>query len=339
MIVPPLLDELLRAHGAPGGEEDVHAIVRREAASVGADITTDVLGGTIARVRGGSRTIALAAHTDQVAVGIMRIDEDGLLQISPLGVWKPSDAVGQPFAVKTRQGFVPAIGVRRGTGELTWEDVRLDVGVSTRAEAAELVSPGDAGVFVGGPVSLGGRRFTSPAIDNRAAVYAGLELLRRFAAAPAGWSVALAATVQEESSRRTGSEGTLASIEADVTIVLEGSYASDAPSGYPAWGESPLGGGPLVFRGPVVHPAVSGGLLAAAGAIGVTASVETGTATLSDGDDLFVAGGGRAVALISIPVRYMHTAYEVADLGDVEALVAVVEQFVRTLPVDASFLR
>src|SRR3954469_11164119 len=189
MAIPTLLDELLRAHGASGGEDDVQAIVRREAAAAGAEVTGDVLGATVARVRGrgGGRTLALVAHTDQIGLGVTRIDDDGLVQVGPLGTWKAEDAVGHPFSLKTSSGFVPALGVRRGSGELSWDDVRLDLGALSREEVAALVTAGDAAVFAATPQALAGDRFTAPAIDNRAALYAGLELLRRLADEPAAW--------------------------------------------------------------------------------------------------------------------------------------------------------
>ncbi len=97
-----------------------------------------MLGGTVARVRGtgGGRVVALVAHTDQIAVGITRFDDDGLLRVGPLGTWHATDAVGQRFSVRTGGGLIPAVGIRSGTGELTWDDVRLDLGVSSRAEAS-----------------------------------------------------------------------------------------------------------------------------------------------------------------------------------------------------------
>lgn len=341
MPIPALLDELLRAHGAPGGEEEVHSIVRREAEALGAEVTADVLGGTVARIRGngGGRVVALVAHTDQIALGITRVDLDGLLQVGPLGDWQAASAVGQRFSVRTRAGVVPALAVRRGTGELTWDHIRLDLGVSSSTEAGALVAAGDAAVFATPPLELEGGRFTSPAIDNRAAVFIGLEVLRRLAGELPAWDVALVASVQEESGKRTGAEASMARLDADVAVILEASYASDAPSGYPAWGDLPLGGGPSVFRGPVVHPAVSGGLQAAAESSGCPVGVETGTSTMTDGDDLFVTNGGLAVGLISIPVRFVHTAHELADLADIDAGITIVETYVRSLSPDASFVR
>jgi tetrahedral aminopeptidase len=341
MAIPALLDELLRAHGPPGGEADVQAIVRREAAALGAELTTDVLGGTVARIRGtgSGRLVALVAHTDQIALGITRIDDNGLLRVGPLGDWLATNAVGQRFSVRTGTGFLPAIAVRTGAGDVTWDDVRLDLGVSTAAEARTLVAAGDTAVPVAPPLELEGGRLTSVAIDNRAAVYIGLEVLRRVAADPPDWDVALVASVQEEGSNRVGAEATMASLDAEVVLVLEASYASDAASGYPAWGDLPLGGGPSVFRGPVVHPGVSGGLRAAAEAAGRPVGLETGASTMTDGDDLYVTKGGLAVGLISTPVRFVHTAHELADLADIDAGITIVETYVRSLAPEASFLR
>lgn len=341
MAIPPLLDELLRAHGAPGGEDEVQAIVRREAEAVGADVSADVLGGTVARIRGtsGGRVVALVAHTDQIGLGVTRIEDNGLLRVGPLGEWLAASAVGQRFSVRTGSGLVPGVAVRTGAGEPSWDDVRLDLGVSSQAEAGALVAAGDAAVLVAEPLELAGGRFTSAAIDNRAGVLTGLEVLRRVAAKPPAWDVAFVASVQEEGANRTGAEATMASLGAEVAIVLEVSYASDAPSGYPAWGDLPLGGGPAIFRGPVVHPAVSGGLLAAAAAVGCSVGVETGALTMTDGDDLFATNGGLAVGLISTPARFVHTAHEVADLADIAAGIEVVDAYVRSLAPEASFVR
>lgn len=342
MAIPPLLAELLRAPGPPGGEAAVTAIVRREAEALGAEVEGDVLGSTVARVRGTGhgRLLALVAHVDQVGVGVTAVDEDGRARVGALGSWSAADAVGRRFRVLSGTGEVPAIAVRVGTeGEPAWSDVRLDLGTGDAAATASLVHPGDAAVVEGAPLELAGGRVASAALDDRLGVFASLEALRRLSAAPATWDVALVASVQEEGPARGGAMAAVTRLRPEVAVVVECTYASDAPSGPEPWGDVPLGGGPAVFRGPIVHPAVADGLAEAARACGRPAGVETGTETWSDADEVFVVGGGVATGLLSIPVRHMHTASEIAQLSDVEAAVDVLEAYARSLPGDASFVR
>ncbi len=340
-MIPPLLDELLRTPGASGAEDAVSAIVRREAAAFGAEVEADVLGSTVARVRGsgGGRLLALFAHVDQIGAGVTHVTDDGLLRVRPLASWVASDAVGQRMTVIAREGAVPAVVTRAGEGDVTWADIRLDIGAATREQALALVAPGDAAVLAGEPVELAGSRIVSAALDDRAGVYAALEALRSLAVDPPSWDVALVASVQEESGAHGGAAAAVRRLAPDVALVLDVTYADDATGGPVSWGEVTLGGGPTVFRGPVVSPLVGNRLVAAAHAAGFEPCIETGKRTDSDGDDVFIANGGTATGLLSIPLRYMHTASEVAQLDDIGAAVSVIEAFARALEPDASFVR
>lgn len=343
MPLPPLLDELLRAAAPPGREEAVQAIARREAAAVGAEIEADALGSTVALVRGAARgrLLALFAHADQVGLVVREAEDGGLLAVAPLGSWKPAAAVGHPVQVLARDTVVPAVVTRRGEGEPSWADVLLDVGAASREEALALVRPGDAAVLVAPPRELAGGRVASGALDNRAGVFVALELLRRLAASPPAWDVAVVVSTQEESASRTGAAAAAVAsrLRPDVAIVLEATYAADAPGGEPAWGDVRLGAGPAIFRGPVVHPAVTERLLEVAARAGIGVAVEAGEETWSDADALFVAAGGLATGLVSVPLRSMHSAVEVAQLSDVADAVRLVEAFARSLDRDVSFLR
>ncbi len=341
MGIPPLLDDLLRAPGPSGREDAVAAIVRREAAALGAEVDGDVLGSTVARVRGtdGGRLLAVFAHVDQIGVGVTHVCEDGMLRVRPLASWRPEDAVGQRFRLLGQDGEVTAVGRRLGDGDVSWADVRLDVGASSRDEALGLVRPGDSGVLVGEPELVAGRRLVAAALDDRAGVYAGLEALRRLAESPAAWDVALVATVQEESGGHGGAAAASRRLRPDVALVVDVSYANEATSPRTAWGEADLGDGPVVFRGPVVSPLVAHRLEAAIASIGIEPCVEIGKTTDSDADDVFPVGGGTATGLLSIPLRSMHTAVEMAQLDDIEATARAIEALARGLEPDASFLR
>jgi endoglucanase len=342
MAVPDLLAELLHARAPTGREDEVAAIVRREAASFGAECAGDVLGSTTALVRGtvGGRLLALAAHADQIGVSVTHAFDDGLLAVSPLGDWPARNVVGQRLALLTNGGVVPGVATRVGTGDLTWTHVRVDVGAGSAVEALSLVRVGDPGVVAGPPVELAGGRVAAAALDNRAGLYPALEALRRLAADPPAWDVVLVATAQEEGPVRAGAAAAIERLRSDAVVVCDVTYATYAAGHDPEeWGEHDLGDGPVVFRGGPVSPVVTEGVLDAARAAGIAHRVETGRATWSDADDAFAAAGGTATGLVSVSLRSMHTANEVVDLADVEAMSRLLEAYARSLVPDASFVR
>lgn len=124
----------------------------------------------------------------------------------------------------------------------------------------------------------------------------------------------------------------------EVAIIVDVTYASDAPGEAP-WGDIRLGGGPAVLRSPPLSPIVTEGLLEVAEAAELNVALEAGQATASDADGLHRVGPGIACGMVSIPLRYMHSAGEVAQLSDIDETSRLVEAYVRSLAPDASFLR
>ena len=340
MPIPPLLDELLRAHGASGHEDAVQAIVRREAAAIGAEVEKDVLGSTVATIKGsGGRLIALFAHADQVGLVVKGAGDDGLLTVAKTASWLPADAWRQRVRIQTGEGEIRGVvvGERSDTGP-TWDTIRIDIGAATRDEALSVVRPGDPIVLDGAPEELGNGRILATALDDRVGIYACLEALRRLVEAPPAWDVAVVVSTQEESGEYAGARTAAERLRPEVAIVVEVTYASDAP-GEPAWGEIRLGGGPAVLRSPVTSPIVSDGLMAVAEAQELPFTIETGQEALSDADGMNGIAGGIACGMVSIPLRYMHSAGEIAQLSDVDAASRLIEAYIRSLDAETSFLR
>ncbi len=340
MTIPSLLDELLRAPGVSGYEDAVQEIVRREATAAGAEVTTDVLGSTVALVRGtgAGRLLALFAHADQIGMVVRGAGDDGLLTVTKLAHWRAPDAHGQRVRIVTRTGEVRGVVVAPHEGKLTWDALRIDVGASNREEAVALVRPGDGVVLHGPPEELPNGRVLSGALDDRVGIFACLDVVRSVAANPPEWDVALVVSVQEEAGFHGGARAVADRIAPDVAIAVDVTYAGDAPGTRP-WGDVRLGGGPTVFRGPVVSPIVADGLLDAAAGAGIEITLESGKSTWSDADDIFAAAGGVACEVVCIPLRYMHTAGEIVQLSDVEAASRLIEAYARSLDREASFQR
>ena len=163
MPIPPLLEELLRAHGASGHEGEVQAIVRREAAVLGAEIQKTVFGATIATIPGSGgtgRRIALVAHADQVSMFVRGADENGLLTVARGADWTAENAWRQRVRIATATGEVR--GVVTGVLDRAipeWDSLRVDLGAADREEALSLVRPGDPVVPDGAPEELRNGRY------------------------------------------------------------------------------------------------------------------------------------------------------------------------------------
>jgi putative aminopeptidase FrvX len=340
-VIPPLLDELLRAVGPTGFEDDVATVVRREAAGF-AEVGRDVLGSTTALVRGapGGRLLAILAHCDEVGAMISHVDEAGYLALHAVGGWSPETLVGQRVHVRTRAGTLPGVvGRRTEKGKVGWGDLYVDVGAAGRDEARDLVAAGDPLVVSGAPLELAGGRIASKSCDNRAGLYAGLEALRALAAELPAWDVALVATVQEEGSG-AGGQTTATRLAPDAVLVLDVTWATDTPGADPrTHGEHALGSGPAILRGPAVHPALHELLANLAHALGMPWTVEVAASTLTDADAAYLTGGGVPTCVVSIPMRRYHSPCETVQLSDVEETRRLLETFARGLAPELDLAR
>ena len=331
-MIPPLLDELLRARSPSGFESEVAAVVRREAASF-AEVSADVHGSTISVVRGsgGAGLLAIFAHCDEVGAMVSHVDGEGFLSLHALGDGRASTLLDQRVEVLGRGGAVPGVVARRGSGRRTsWADLYVDIGARSDEEALALVALGDPVVVVGPPIELAGGRIASKSCDNRVSLYAAIVAMRALAADPPPWDVALVASVQEERSY-AGAATTAFRLAPDAALVLDVTWATDAPGASPhEYGHHPLGSGAVILRGPAVHPALFDRLLATAERVGVPHTIEVAGNSLTDAEAVYPAGAGIPTAVAMVPMRRYHSPAETVQLSDVEALSRLAEGFARS---------
>jgi len=349
-MAPGLLQSLLQAAG-PSGHEDEAAAVWREAAGAFAEVSSDTLGSSFARVSAGegAPTLAVMGHIDEIGVTVTNIEDNGLLSFITLGGISPEALHGQRVELLTRDGRVPgAIARRRLYPEqlrdrprLELTDLHLDIGAASREEAERLVRVGDAGVWLGPPVDLPGNRLLSKALDNRLGAYVALEAARRVAERGGAEVDVVAVAGAQEELGSYGAGPAAFGLEPLVALAIDVTPATDVPGGDPRrQGRIELGGGVLIARGPTLSPHVSGLLVEIAEreqiphAFGVYSAV-----THTDADEVHLARAGVPTGLLSIPTRYVHSPNELCSLDDVEAAVRLVAAFALALGREQSFLR
>jgi endoglucanase len=353
MALPDVLRSLLTATG-PSGYETAPAKVFRDACSAFApEVAVDGMGSSTARVPGtsdGAPSLAIVGHIDEIGLIVTHVDDDGFLHFIGVGGWDPQILVGQRVEVSTRDGVIPGVlgkkpihllkdEERKKVAEI--KDLHIDIGARDGEEARKLVRVGDVAVLSGDPVEYPNGRVVSRSMDNRLGCFVAYEAARLVAegGGAAGDVVAVAA-VQEEIGLN-GARTTAYSLEPDVAIVVDVTHATDAPGiDKKELGDHPFGSGPVIDRGLTLHPRVFELLHETAEAEGIPFTVAASAGrTGTDADVVHISRGGVPTGVVSLPLRYMHSAVEMVELEDVHNAARLIAAFARRLEPGTTFER
>src|SRR5262249_51871319 len=126
---------------------------------------------------------------------------------------------------------------------------------------------------------------------------------------------------------RTGATG----LAADVAIVVDVTHATDYPGVEKLkHGDYKLGGGPVLSRGAAINPVVFDLLVETAETEKIPYAIEAAPRdTSTDADNIFTALKGVATALVSVPLRYMHSPNEMVMLEDLDRTATLLAGFCR----------
>ena len=352
MPAPELLQRLLTAPGPPGHEGQPARVWREAAEEFADEVTTDRLGTTVARVngRGDSPLMVVVGHIDEIGLLVSHVSDKGYLHVVQSGGWDAQVLVGQRVEVLTRDGVVHGV-VGRKPPHLTDAEERkkavqlkqlhVDIGAKDGDEARSMVSPGDQILIAAEPLELPNGRIASRALDNRLGVFVAIEVARRVKEAGGGAGpVAGVAAVQEEIGAH-GARVMAYGLEPDLAVVVDVTHSTDAPGVDPGeLGDHGLGSGPVITRGAIVNRAVNDLLDEVAAKEGIECSTEAaGRQTGTDADVVHMSRAGVPTAVISIPLRYMHSPVELVDLADVEATIKLLTALALRLEADTSLAR
>ncbi|MGH7540152.1 MAG: M42 family peptidase, partial [Gemmatimonadota bacterium] len=267
------LARLLDARAPSGFERPAASVWREEAERFADEVWGDVHGNAFASIgAGGSPTVMLAGHVDEIGLMVHYIDDDGFLFVQAIGGWDPQVLVGQRIEVLASDEPIVGVVGRRAVHLLETEerdkavklkDLWIDIGATSGDEARERVAVGDVAVIRSDTLELGETRLAARALDDRIGAVVVLEALRRVAEKGTTAHVVAVATTQEEIGFRSGGGARTSSftLEPDAAVVVDVTHASDHPQmDKKQHGDIKLGGGPVLSRGAVANPALLQGL-------------------------------------------------------------------------------
>jgi len=295
--------------------------------------------------------LIVMGHIDEIGLIVTHIDDEGYLWFREVGGWDAQIVVGQRVVLGTREGEVAGVIGKKPIHLLREEerkkvaevrDLHIDIGAKDGEQARKLVRVGDVAVIDGDPLELPNARIASRALDNRLGSFVALEAARLVgeAGGASEWEVVAVAAAQEETTFG-GSRTSAFSLEPDAAIVVDVTHATDAPGiEVKEAGKHELGSGPVLSRGSTLNPRLSELLYDTAEARKIAFTVEAiGRNTGTDADAVHLSRGGVPTALVSIPLRYMHSPVELVQLDDVHATAALIAAAALALDADTSFAR
>jgi len=287
--------------------------------------------------------VVIEAHADEISWFVHYITKEGFIYVKRNGGSDHMIAPSKRVNIHTDKGVVkavfgwPAIHVRTAKNDPvpTTENIFLDCGCDSKDEVEKL------GVHVGCVVTfedefmvLNGRHFTGRALDNRMGGFMIAEVARllKEERAKLPFGLYITNSVQEEVGLR-GAEMIVERIKPDVAIVTDVTHDTQTPMMSKVQsGDIACGKGPVLSYAPAVHNSVLRHIVKTAEAAKIpfqrlAASRATGTDT-----DAFAYGGaGVPSALISLPLRYMHTTVETVSRVDVENVIRLIHASVKGL--------
>jgi endoglucanase len=342
--------ELVEAPSPSGFEQPAQRVIRRALDGVVDELRTDVLGNVIATLNGppGAPRLMLAGHCDEIGFMVKYIDERGFLFFAPIGGVDAHLVPGQRVSVHTSGGPLPGVVGRRPIHQLEnserdkvmpFKNQFIDIGCVDKAAAQALVAIGDPVTFAVGVERLQGRKVTSRAFDDKIGAYVVAQVLREVRRR-GDQQVTLVgvSTVQEEVGLRGGTASAYG-VNPDLGIAVEVGFASDYPDAdHKHSGEIRLGEGPVLARGPNINPTLFDLLTATARDEGIPFQIMgIPRASGTDANVMQLNRGGVATALISVPLRYMHTPVEVLDLDDLRRTVQLLAALCARIAPEQSF--
>jgi putative aminopeptidase FrvX len=292
--------------------------------------------------------VVIEAHCDEISWFVNYISEEGYIYVRRNGGSDHQIAPSKRVNIWTKTGPVvgifgwPAIHVRDAAKEEapTLKNIFIDCGMNKNELLGKGVDVGCVITFDDEFFILNEKYYVGRALDNRVGGYMIAEVARRLKEnnikLPYGLYIVNA--VQEEIGLR-GAEMIAHHIKPNLAIITDVTHDAQSPMyDKKRDGDIACGKGPVLTFGPAVQNNVLNMLFDVAKSKEIPvqrAAVSRSTGT--DTDAFAYSNSGVASALISLPLKYMHTTVETVQDLDVENVIRLMYEFLVQLPNDHDF--
>lgn len=332
------LESLIECPSPSGDEIAIQKLWINEVKEFAHEIRTDFTGNAIGILNPNADfKVLLAGHCDEIAFMITHIDDKGFISVRKAGGINPKLALGSRVRIYGKEVIKGVVAVKAehkggAKGEIKPEDLVIDVGATSKDDIKDIISIGDYILYDVDYDYLMNDNMTGRGMDNRTGAFIVAEVLRQLSKEKLNVGVYAVSTVNEETTMG-GAYFAAAAIKPNMALACDVTFATDAPGGEPkVEGIVTLGGGPVLAKGSMVNAKINTLLKNAAERLDMKWQLElTPSRTGTDADKMRFTGEGVPVALVSLPLRYMHSPSEVINLKDVQNEIDLIVEMIKGL--------
>lgn len=293
--------------------------------------------------------VVIEAHADEISWFVSYISSDGLLSVVRNGFTDHQVAPSKRVNIHTKKGIVkgvfawPSIQIRNKKSDQAPQlsDLAVDCGCDSAREVERL------GIHVGSVITyedsfmvMNKKYYTGRGMDNRAGGFIIAEVARmiREKKKKPGFGVYFVNSVQEETGL-SGAKMIAENIKPQVAIITDVIHDTQHPNYTKALtGDIKCGKGPVLSYAPAVHRNLLQVLINTAKKNKIPYQLKASSEeTYTDTEAFAYSHKGVASALISLPLKYMHTTAEVAHRDDIENASKLFYEFIVQLKSGTEF--
>lgn len=327
--------EILSKYSDCGSEKEyAEFIAEKLSAYTGKEgVSIDCLNNAIGFVGTPSKhNILLEAHMDEISLIVAKITEEGFLMVRNVGGIDLRAILSTEVMVNGLTGIVANIPphlAKDGKSIPKYADLYIDLGLPVE-EVNNIVQIGDRVSILAESTELLNNRIAAKALDNKACVYTILITLKKLEKEIRENTLDCCISVLFASQEEIGSRGAIVGsyeINADEAIVLDTTFANQTDHK----GNVELGKGVVIERSAYYDRKMINSLVQAANKLAIPYQTDISVkANDTDAHDINLSNCGVPTVLMSIPIKYMHTPVEVADLNDIENAADIIAEYIKT---------
>lgn len=323
MIDLKLLEKLCLTSGVSGDEENIREITLSQIKDYADKIEIDNLGNIIVLKKGlqrADKTLMVSAHMDEVGLIATYITDDGYIKFSTVGGIDKKILLGKKVFIGSKK--IPGvIGVKpihllessERLKTIKVENLYIDIGAKDKKQSLQYVSPGDYVCF-DASFKINGNMVMSKALDDRIGCLILIDLIKK----DLPFDVCFSFVTQEEIGLR-GSTVASFKINPDSAIVVEATTAADIHGNDNKVCSINEGAVvPFMDRATVYNRDYYKLAFSLAQKYKIKIQTKNAITGANDAGSIHKSREGVKTIAVSVPCRYLHSAYTLASIEDIE---------------------